>query len=117
MAWSKGFSSASSSVPSGHLSDRVVGSDPSGSSAGVKPVESPGGGIEHGDPAVGVAGDDPLVEGVEEHLEELFAAMEVGRGPADRGDVHHRHDRAGDDAFGRAHGLRIEVAPTSARRP
>ena len=41
-------------------------------------MEPPGRRVEDGDPALGVAGHDPLFEGVQQDLEELLLPAELG---------------------------------------
>ena len=70
----------SSRRPSGRRSSRLDGIRPDRLDVVGESVQPAGGRVEDGDPALGVAGDDALVEGVEQHLEELLLLAErVGR--------------------------------------
>ena len=57
---------------------RLVGMRPIGSTSSRQAVEAPGRRVEDGHPALGVAGHDALVEGVEQDLEELLLLAERG---------------------------------------
>ena len=78
-------------------------------------MQPPGRRVEHGDPPFGVTRHDALLEGVQQDLEELLLAAELGRRLAGGGDVAEGRHRPGDRAPGVDHGL--SVGPDPQGRP
>jgi len=81
----------------------------------TEPVEAAGGGVEDRHPALGVAGHDPLVEGVEQHAEELLLLAEGVSRPLDVGHVGERADDTGHPAVRGDDGLRAHPDPAGRR--